>query len=72
MLSMKQLKETMKVEFKTQLDALLEEKNKEIETLKTQLSKEPESQPIREKKTVESEVKLTKEGKILQAIRNAQ
>lgn len=55
-----ELKESMKVEFKTQLEKALSEKDKEIETLKAELSKQPEVQGIKKKGEKENEsVQLT-------------
>lgn len=56
--------EAVKVEFNTQKEAL----EKENETLKTELAKQPEAAPIKNRGEVN--VELTKDGKILELLRS--
>jgi len=63
------LKEKLSVEFKSQLDNALEEKNKEIESLKAELAKQPETQPL-QLMSEPAVVELTTEGQILKLMRD--
>jgi hypothetical protein len=64
----KELKETLGVEFKSQLDAKMAEKDAQIKALEAKLSKQPEQESV----TVTPkhvEVELTSQGKILDLLR---
>jgi uncharacterized small protein (DUF1192 family) len=54
---------------KTELSAKVAEKEQEIETLNAELAKQPEVKPVKPLAGV-TEVKLTKQGRILNLLRN--
>lgn len=70
----KSLKEAMMVEFKSQLETVVGEKDKEIESLKTELSKQPETNGIKSKgKKEDVAVQLTAttpKGRIYEFLNN--
>lgn len=65
-----ELTSTLKVEFKSQLDTALLEKQKEIDALKVQLSKQPEAEEVTITPQIKANVELSSTGRLLELIRN--
>ena len=60
--------ESFKVEFKKEVET----KDATIENLKTELSKQPETAPLRANPEAQTDVKLTSQGKLLEKLRKTQ
>ena len=60
--------ESFKVEFKKEVET----KDATIENLKTELSKQPETAPLRANPEAQTDVKLTSQGKLLEKLRQTQ